>query len=80
MGNLVPRVLSYERTLGTRLESGYRSPGRPHSDIVFIFHFSIFEFNFLFFTSPFCFSVQISVLIFYVSVSVVRGGRLFEAG
>ena len=30
----------------------------------FIFHFSIFDFNFLIFTSPFSFSVDISVFIF----------------
>ena len=31
----------------------------------FIFHFSIFDFNFLIFTSPFSFSVDISGFIFF---------------
>ena len=39
----------------------YGSPGGPHSDFVFIFHFSI---------PSFCFSVEISVFIFYFSVLV----------
>ena len=48
----------------------YGSPGETHSDFVFIFHFSIFVLNLLIFTSPFCFSVEISVFIFYFSVFV----------
>ena len=48
-----------------------RKPRGPHSDFVFIFHFSIFVFNFFFiFTSPFSFSIYISVFIFYFSVFV----------
>ena len=47
----------------------YGSLGGPHSDFVFICHFSLYVFNFLIFTSPFCFSVEISVFIFYFSVS-----------
>ena len=38
------------------------------SDFLLIFHFIVFVFNFLLFTSPFCFSVEIFVLIFYFSV------------
>ena len=45
-------------------------PMGPHSDFVFIFHFSIFVFNFLIFTSPFSFSAEISVFSFYFSVFV----------
>ena len=41
-----------------------------HSDFVFIFHFPIFVFHVLIFTSPFSFSVEISVFIFYFSVFV----------
>ena len=48
----------------------YGSLGGPHSDFVFICHFSLYVFNFLIFTSPFCFSVEISVFIFYFSVFV----------
>ena len=48
----------------------YGSPGGPNSDFVFIFHFSIFVFHFLIFTSPFSFSVEISIFIFYLSVFV----------
>ena len=33
--------------------SVYLSPGGRHSAFVFIFHFSVFVFNFLIFTSPF---------------------------
>ena len=47
----------------------YGSLGGPHSDFVFICHFSLYVFNFLIFTSPFCFSVEISVFIFYFFVS-----------
>ena len=46
----------------------YGSPGGPHSDFVYIFHFSIFVFHFLIFSSPFTFSV----FIFYFSVSVLN--------
>ena len=46
------------------------SPGGPNSDFLFIFHFSIFVFHFLIFTTPFSFSVEISVFIFYFSVFV----------
>ena len=51
------------------LRAAYGSPGGPNSDFVVIFHFSIFVFHFLIFTSPFAFSVEISVFIFYFSVS-----------
>ena len=44
----------------------YGSPGGAHSDFVFIFHFSVFVFNVLIFTSPFSFSV----FVFYFSVSL----------
>ena len=43
----------------------YREAQPGHIVISFyIFHFSIFDFNFLIFTSPFIFSVDISVFIF----------------
>ena len=46
----------------------YGSPVGTLSDFLLIFHFFVFVFNFLLFTSPFCFSVEIFVLIFYFSV------------
>ena len=39
-----------------------------HSDFVSICHFSIFVFNFVIFTLPFCFSVEISVCLFNLYV------------
>ena len=36
-----------------KVPSDYASPGGRHNDFVFIFHFPIFVFNFLIFTSPF---------------------------
>ena len=58
--------------------ASYGSPGGPNSDFVFIFHFSVFIFyvsvfafyfsvfvlNVLIFTSSFCFSVLVLVVIF----------------
>ena len=65
------------------LPQTYGSPGGPHSDFVFIFrfslfifyisvlifYFSVFVFNVLIFTSLFCFSVSVSVLVFILSFS-----------
>ena len=42
----------------------YGSSEGPHSDFLLIFHFSVFVFNVLIFTSPFGFSVKNSVFIF----------------
>ena len=53
--NCVPRDLTM-----------YREAQPGHIVIsFFIFHFSIFDFNFLIFTSPFSFSVDISVFILF---------------